>query len=161
MLHNRLAEGQGEPGSSKASACLPQTPYAKRDAAPTGLSLVTKLIDSSRVDDGKTNSVLFHLSVWPSSVPFGASDGGRVDVRQTNSVLFDLSVWPSSAHHHSTACIHIQLVNFSTMTIAAAAALPPTSFFIDHPPLSYLSSATTTTHSSIHCLFHGGHAPPL
>ena len=42
-----------------------------------------------RVDDGQTNSVLFHLSVWPLSVPFGASDGGRVDDGQTNSVLFD------------------------------------------------------------------------
>jgi hypothetical protein len=27
----------------------------------------SELVDSGRVDDGETNSVLFHLSVWPSS----------------------------------------------------------------------------------------------
>ncbi len=37
------------------------------------------------VDDGQTNSVLFHLSVKRRSVDDG----------QTNSVLFHLSVWPS------------------------------------------------------------------
>ena len=55
--------------------------------------------DCGWVDDGQTNSVLFYLSVWPSSaVPsFVTADSGRVDDGQTNSVLFDLSVWSSNA----------------------------------------------------------------
>ena len=50
-------------------------------------SAVPSPVESGRVD-GQTNSVLFHLSVWPSNA--------RVD-GQTNSVLFDLSVRLPSA----------------------------------------------------------------
>jgi hypothetical protein len=50
------------------------------------------------IDDRQTNSVLFDLSVWPSSAdPRQRILSGRVDDGQTNSVSFDLSVWPSSA----------------------------------------------------------------
>jgi hypothetical protein len=79
-----------------------------------------RFIASGRDDDGQTNSVLFDLSVWPSSVvpsqrnadgmttdrrilffftylsgrrvPFRGRDFGLVDDGQTNSDLFDLTV---------------------------------------------------------------------
>ncbi len=76
-----------------------------------------KPADSGR-DDGQTNSVLFHLSVWPSTAILSQrtadvttdrrilffftylsverrsepAESGRVDDEQTNSVLFHLSV---------------------------------------------------------------------
>jgi hypothetical protein len=62
--------------------------------------------DSGRVDDGQTNSILFDLSVWPSTAVPNPADSGQDDDRQTNSelttdrrilFLFDLSVWPSIA----------------------------------------------------------------
>ena len=47
--------------------------------------------------------ILFFLTNLPGRrAPFRVSDGGRVDVGQTNSVLFDLSVWPSSAASQRT-----------------------------------------------------------
>jgi hypothetical protein len=53
--------------------------------------------DSGRVDNGQTNYVLFHLSVWPSSaVPSQRTANGLTTVRRI-MYFFHLSVWPSSA----------------------------------------------------------------
>ena len=86
---------------------------------------IVVLPSGGRVDDGQMNSVLFHLSVWPSSAE--PVDNGRVDDGQTHFVLFHLSVWPSNAN----------LIRSAASSATAAHAARGGIQFINQPTTHY------------------------
>jgi hypothetical protein len=50
----------------------------------------SELVGSEQVDNGQTNSVLFHLSVWLLITIPRTADSGQDDDGQTNSQLLDV-----------------------------------------------------------------------
>ena len=73
----------------------------RKQGAPRAVIFGAKPADCGPVDDGQTNSVLFHLSVWPSTVV--PSQRTRVDDGQINSISFVDTVCLADEHRSETA----------------------------------------------------------